>query len=251
MSPACAAPHAVIQRVMAATPGRMPRYIHGGRMSKVDVQKKILSENDRVAAENRERFFKAGVFVLNLISSPGSGKTTLLESTLDRLAGKFRVLVIEGDVSTDRDIERVKAHGAGGVQINTGGGCHLSAAMVGEVLPDLDLRSADILFIENVGNLICPSTYDLGEDAKVVLLSTTEGDDKPMKYPAIFHESSVAVINKVDLLPHLPYDIERAETEIRVLNAECNVIRVSALRGDGMEEWIDWISRRLEEKRAA
>lgn len=219
-------------------------------MSKVDVRTKILSENDRVAATNRERFAEAGVLVLNLISSPGSGKTTLLESTLDRLAGSLRVLVIEGDVSTDRDIERVRAHGADGVQINTAGGCHLSAKMVAEVLPGLDLASADVLFIENVGNLICPSTYDLGEDAKVVLLSTTEGDDKPMKYPAIFHESSVAVINKMDLLPYLPYDIERAEKEIGVLNSDCDIIRVSALKGTGMDDWIDWIAGRLQEKRS-
>jgi len=215
----------------------------------VDVEKRILSENDRVAEENRARFDDAGVLVLNIISSPGSGKTTLLEGTLDRLAGSLRVLVIEGDVSTDRDIERVKAHGAGGVQINTGGGCHLSAKMVAKVLPELDLNAADVLFIENVGNLICPSTYDLGEDAKVVLLSTTEGDDKPMKYPTIFHESSVALLNKIDLLEHLPYDAERAEREIEVLNADCDILRVSALKGDGMDGWIDWIHRRLEEKR--
>jgi len=218
-------------------------------MAKVGLRKNILSENDRIAAENRDLFEEAGVVVLNIISSPGSGKTTLLEGTLDRLSDKLRVLVIEGDVSTDRDIERVKAHGAGGVQINTGGGCHLSAKMVAKVLPELDLDSADVLFIENVGNLICPSTYDLGEDAKVVLLSTTEGDDKPMKYPTIFHESSVALLNKVDLLPHLPYDPERAEREIRVLNADCDVLRVSALTGDGMDGWIEWILSRLAEKR--
>ncbi len=218
-------------------------------MSKVDIGKKMLSENDRLAAENRVRFAEAGLLVLNLISSPGSGKTALLESTLDRLPDGVRVLVIEGDVSTDRDIERVRAHGADGVQINTAGGCHLSAKMVGKVLPDLNLDGADVLFVENVGNLICPSTYDLGEDAKVVLLSTTEGDDKPMKYPAIFHESSVAVINKIDLLPHLTYDIERAEREIGVLNADCDILRVSALKGTGMDEWIAWILRKMKEKR--
>jgi hydrogenase nickel incorporation protein HypB len=223
----------------------------GGEMSKVDIQKKMLSENDRLAARNRELFAEAGLLVLNLISSPGSGKTTLLETTLDMLPDDVRALVIEGDVSTDRDIERVRAHGADGVQINTAGGCHLSAAMIGAVLPELDLESADVLFIENVGNLICPSTYDLGEDAKVVLLSTTEGDDKPMKYPAIFHESSVAVVNKIDLLPYLPYDIERAEREIGVLNADCDIIRVSALKGTGMDEWIGWMLRKLEEKRNA
>ncbi len=218
-------------------------------MVKVDVQTKILSENDRIAAENRRRFAEAGVLVLNLISSPGSGKTALLEATLDRLPGGTRALVIEGDVSTERDIERVRARGADGVQINTGGGCHLSARMVADVLPKLDLAGADVVFIENVGNLICPSTYDLGEDAKIVLLATTEGDDKPMKYPAIFHEASLAVLNKIDLLPHLTYDAARVEKEIEVLNPQCEILRLSALRGDGMDEWMGWISSRLESKR--
>ncbi len=219
-------------------------------MAKVDVRQKILSENDKRAAQNRELFARAGVLVVNIISSPGSGKTTLLEGTLDRLPEGVRALVIEGDVSTDRDIERVKARGADGVQINTGGGCHLSAKMVAEVLPSLDMAAADVVFIENVGNLICPSTYDLGEDAKIVLLATTEGDDKPMKYPAIFHEATLAVLNKIDLLPHLSYDIAKVEREIEVLNADCEIMRVSALRGDGMDGWIDWISGRLREKRA-
>lgn len=220
-------------------------------MAKVTVQERIQAENERVAAANRAAFARAGVLVLNLVSSPGSGKTTLLEGTLDRLpAAGVRSLVIEGDVSTDRDLERVRAHGADGVQINTGGGCHLSAQMVAGVLGRLDLASADVVFIENVGNLICPSTYDLGEDAKVVLLSTTEGDDKPMKYPAVFHESSLAVLNKVDLLPHLAYDIAKVEREIAVLNPRCEVLRVSALRGDGMDGWLSWIAARLAAKRS-
>jgi hydrogenase nickel incorporation protein HypB len=217
----------------------------------VTEQERIQAENERVAAANRAAFARAGVLVLNLVSSPGSGKTTLLEGTLDRLpAAGVRSLVIEGDVSTDRDLERVRAHGADGVQINTGGGCHLSAQMVAGVLGRLDLASADVVFIENVGNLICPSTYDLGEDAKVVLLSTTEGDDKPMKYPAVFHESSLAVLNKVDLLPHLAYDIAKVEREIAVLNPRCEVLRVSALRGDGMDGWLSWIAARLAAKRS-
>jgi len=218
-------------------------------MTKVDVQKRILDENDRLALENRRAFAEAGVLVLNLISSPGSGKTTLLESTLERLPENVRVLVIEGDVSTERDLDRVKARGAHGVQINTGGGCHLSAKMVAEAVSGLDIESADLIFIENVGNLICPSTYDLGEDAKVVLLATTEGDDKPMKYPAIFHEATLAVLNKIDLLPHVTYDVAKVEREIEVLNPDCEVLRLSALGGDGMDGWLDWIAARLEEKR--
>jgi hydrogenase nickel incorporation protein HypB len=220
-------------------------------MTKVDLQKRIQSENDRIAQENREVFARAGVLVLNLISSPGSGKTTLLESTLEQLPRTTRVLVIEGDVSTERDLDRVKAKGADGIQINTGGGCHLSAKMVARVLDKLDLESADLVFIENVGNLICPSTYDLGEDGKVVLLATTEGDDKPMKYPAIFHEARLAVVNKIDLLPHLAYDVAKVEKEIEVLNPDCEVLKLSALGGEGMDGWLDWIASRLDTKRAA
>ncbi|MCD4690660.1 hydrogenase nickel incorporation protein HypB [bacterium] len=219
-------------------------------MAKVNVEKKIQSNNERIAEENRRVFADANVFVVNIISSPGSGKTTLLEATLDRLADELNILVIEGDVTTERDMDRVRAHGAGGVQINTGGGCHLSAKMVREVLGTLDLKSADLVFIENVGNLICPATYDLGEDVRMVLLSTTEGDDKPMKYPAIFHESQLAVINKIDLLPYLEYDMERAEKEVLVLNPDCEILRLSAFQGEGMDSWVDWVRNRLAAKRA-
>ncbi len=218
-------------------------------MAKIEIEKKIQSENDLIAAENRKAFSEAGVLVLNLISSPGSGKTTLLEATLDRIAEELRILVIEGDVSTQRDLDRVRARGAGGVQINTGGGCHLSAKMIRDVLGDLDIASADVVFIENVGNLICPATYDLGEDVRIVLLSSTEGDDKPMKYPAIFHEAGLAILNKTDLLQYLTYDIDRAETEIRVLNPECEILRLSAMTGDGMDAWLDWIRAGLRQKR--
>jgi hydrogenase nickel incorporation protein HypB len=220
-------------------------------MTKIDIEKKIQNENDRVAQRNRRAFAKAGVFVVNIISSPGSGKTTLLEATLDKLAESLSIAVIEGDVSTQRDMDRVRARGASGVQINTGGGCHLSAAMVEEVLGEFDIDSAEIVFIENVGNLICPSTYDLGEDVRMALLSTTEGDDKPMKYPAIFHEADLAVINKIDLLPHLTYDMEKVEKEIRVLNPECEILRLSALSGVGVDAWVDWITKKMTEKSAA
>ena len=219
-------------------------------MAKIDIEKKIQSANDRVAEENRKVFSDAGVFVLNIISSPGSGKTTLLEATLDRLAEKMNIAVIEGDISTERDMDRVRARGASGVQINTGGGCHLSSRMVTDVLDKVDLESAEIVFIENVGNLVCPSTYDLGEDVRMVLLSTTEGDDKPMKYPAIFHEASLAILNKIDLLPHLTYDVEKVEKEIRVLNPDSEILRLSATTGEGMDAWIEWIIEKLEEKKS-
>jgi hydrogenase nickel incorporation protein HypB len=220
-------------------------------MPKVPVERRIQDENERIAGENRRAFAEARVAVLNLVSSPGSGKTTLLEATLDRLPRDVRALVIEGDVSTDRDLARVKAHGADGIQINTGGGCHLSAAMVADAMRNLDLAGADLVFIENVGNLICPATYDLGEDGKVVLLATTEGDDKPMKYPAVFHESRLAILNKTDLLPYLAYDVAKVEREIAVLNPSCEILRLSALRGDGMDAWIDWVLARVREKRGA
>jgi len=220
-------------------------------MSRVDIERKIQDENDRLAEENRKVFTEAGVFVMNIISSPGSGKTTLLEATLDRLAERVNIVVIEGDISTERDMDRVRARGASGVQINTGGGCHLSSRMVADVLEDLDLSDAELVFIENVGNLVCPSTYDLGEDVRMVLLSTTEGDDKPMKYPAIFHEASLAVLNKIDLLPHLTYDMEKVEKEIRVLNPEGEIMRLSALTGDGMDAWVDWIMERARAKKAS
>jgi len=222
----------------------------GNGMSRVEIEKKIQSENDRVASENRKVFSEAGVLVLNIISSPGSGKTTLLEATLDRLAEKMNVVVIEGDVSTERDMDRVRAHGASGIQINTGGGCHLSAKMIGAVLGQLDLGSAELVFIENVGNLICPSTYDLGEDIRMVLLSTTEGDDKPMKYPSIFHEASLAVLNKIDLLPHLTYDVEKVKKEIRVLNPDSDILELSATTGEGMDAWVEWILVKLREKKS-
>jgi len=219
-------------------------------MSRVEIEKKIQSENDRVAEGNRRIFNDAGVFVLNIISSPGSGKTTLLEATLDRLADKLNIVVIEGDISTERDMDRVRARGASGVQINTGGGCHLSSRMVADALGKIDLGPADLVFIENVGNLVCPSTYDLGEDVRMVLLSTTEGDDKPMKYPAIFHEASLAVMNKIDLLPHLTYDMEKVEKEIRVLNPESEILRLSALTGEGMDAWIEWVENGMRRKKA-
>ena len=218
-------------------------------MARIDVEKKLQDENDRVAEGNRKIFNEAGVFVMNIISSPGSGKTTLLEATLDRLADKMNIVVIEGDISTERDMDRVRARGASGVQINTGGGCHLSSKMVAGALADLDLGDAEIVFIENVGNLVCPSTYDLGEDVRMVLLSTTEGDDKPMKYPAIFHEASLAVLNKIDLLPHLTYDMDKVEKEIRVLNPDGEIMRLSALTGEGMDAWVDWITERARAKR--
>ena len=212
-------------------------------MPKVPVERRIQDENERIAAENRRAFADARVAVLNLVSSPGSGKTTLLEATLDRLPRDIRALVIEGDVSTDRDLARVKAHGADGIQINTGGGCHLSAAMVADAMRKLDLGGADIVFIENVGNLICPVGFDLGQAAKVGLFSLTEGDDKAAKHPYLVEAADLLLLNKIDLLPHLSFDRSSFEADVRLLNPRAPLLDVSATTGQGLDAWIVWLDR--------
>jgi len=219
-------------------------------MSRVDIEKKIQSENDRVAEGNRKVFTDAGVFVLNIISSPGSGKTTLLEATLDRLADKMNIVVIEGDISTERDMDRVRARGASGVQINTGGGCHLSSGMVAGVLDDLDLDSAEIVFIENVGNLVCPADFKVDEDHKVMLLSVAEGDEKPLKYPLMFRESSAMIINKIDLLQHTNFNMEEATANACKINPQLTLFPLSCTTGEGLEAWVEWVLKGLEAKRA-
>ncbi|MBO4312556.1 MAG: hydrogenase nickel incorporation protein HypB, partial [Desulfovibrionaceae bacterium] len=176
----------------------------------IPVVRNALEANDRIAARLREQFARTGVLALNLISSPGSGKTSLLEHTLSDLAVEFRMAVIEGDLQTDNDARRVASSGAQAVQINTDGGCHLDSSMILEALEALDTKGLDILFIENVGNLVCPTEFDCGEDAKIALLSCAEGDDKPQKYPYLFHKSKVMLLNKIDLLPYVDFDVQKA-----------------------------------------
>lgn len=207
----------------------------------IQVGRGILEINDEAAARLREKFARAGVLVINLISSPGAGKTALLERTLTDLAGVFRMAVIEGDLQTDNDARRVAATGAQAVQINTYGGCHLDAVMVGKVLDDFDLNNLDILFIENVGNLVCPVEFDCGEDHKAAILSVTEGDDKPEKYPLLFNLSSVLLLNKIDLLPYVDFSAERAGRFARQLNAGLEIFPVSSTRGDGLDLWYAWL----------
>jgi len=214
---------------------------------KVSVVRNVLEANDRLAQELKSLFAKGGVLALNLMSSPGAGKTSLLERTLADLAPEFKMAVIEGDLQTDNDARRVAATGAQAVQINTEGGCHLSSSQVMEALKQLDLEGLDILFIENVGNLVCPAEFDLGEDAKVTLLSVTEGDDKPEKYPLMFNLSEAALINKVDLLPYVDFDMERARRFMRALNKDMPIFDVSCRTGQGLEDWYGW----LRNKRAA
>ena len=198
------------------------------------VLKDILGTNKKIAAGIREKLRTKGILSVNLMSSPGSGKTTLLESLAERFQGRFRMAVIEGDIETERDAERIRAKGIPAWQITTGGACHLEAKMVGKVLAEVP-ADLDFLFIENVGNLVCPASYDLGESLRFVLLSSPEGDDKPKKYPAAFLSSNVLVLTKADLIPHLPFDPARARREALEINPRLDIFEVSALTGQGMD----------------
>jgi len=221
-------------------------------MSKIDVGRRVLSANDAHALKNSQLLRYRKKLCLNLISSPGSGKTTLLVRTISDLNESVRMGVIEGDIQTDIDAERIRATKAPAIQINTEGACHLSAAQVGKALEELPLDTLDVVFIENVGNLVCPSAFELGEDGKVVLLSVAEGDDKPIKYPAIFAKSKVLLINKIDLLAggsHVDFDLDRAQADARKLNKDIVVFPVSARTGEGMQNWYDWLTTQVRSLR--
>jgi hydrogenase nickel incorporation protein HypB len=215
----------------------------------IPVVRKILEANDRISEQLRKRFAEHGIFVPNLISSPGSGKTSLLERTLTALKDEFKMAVVEGDLMTDNDARRVAATGAQAVQINTQGGCHLDSGMILDAIESLDLEGLDILFIENVGNLVCPVEFEVGEDCKVALLSVTEGDDKPEKYPLLFAESKAMVLNKIDLLPYVDFDMETAKRFARALNKDIEIFQVSCRGGEGLESWYDWLRRGVAAKR--
>jgi hydrogenase nickel incorporation protein HypB len=215
-------------------------------MNRVPMEGKVLNENARLAAELRERFHEHGVLVVNLISSPGSGKTTLLEKTLDALPKDTRVAVLTGDLQTENDADRLKRYGFPVKQIVTGGTCHLDARMIEKHIADWSLPDLDLLIVENVGNLVCPSSYDLGESAKIVLLSVTEGEDKPLKYPSIFSKSELMVLTKTDLLPYVPFNADAAIANARRVHPEMEVVRVSCLVGDGLREWMHWLNVRRE-----
>lgn len=215
----------------------------------VTVRRKALAANDAQAETLRQQFADRRTLVVNLISSPGSGKTTLLERTVEALKPRWRMAVIEGDVATERDADRIRALGVPAHQVLTGGACHLDARQVADALESALPEPADLLFIENVGNLICPTTYDLGEDFKVALLSVTEGEDKPFKYPAIFSRAEVTVITKADLLPHVPFDLEAVRRQLETLAPTGRVILVSSTTGDGIEEWTGLLEERLAAKR--
>ena len=207
----------------------------------IPVVRNVLEANEKMADTVRRLLTEKGILSLNLISSPGAGKTTLLERTLSDLAGEFRMAVVEGDLQTDNDARRVAATGAQAVQINTDGGCHLDSNMILTSLESLDLTGVDILFIENVGNLVCPVEFDCGEDAKVALLSVAEGDDKPEKYPLLFNLAKAMVLNKVDLLPYVDFDLARARNFATKLNKNLDIFEVSCRKGDGLEGWYNWL----------
>ena len=215
----------------------------------IPVVRNVLEANDKMAAEVRRELASRGILALNLISSPGAGKTSLLERTLRDLGGEFRMAVIEGDLQTDNDARRVAATGAQAVQINTEGGCHLNSNLVLSAMEQLDLDGLDILFIEKVGNLVCPVEFDCGEDAKVAILSVAEGDDKPEKYPLLFNLAKAMLLNKVDLLSHVDFDVARARAHATRLNRDLAVFEVSARDGNGMPAWYDWLRRMREAKR--
>ncbi len=214
------------------------------------VQEDLLARNDHQASQVRQHLSGQGILALNLISSPGSGKTTLLVETIRRLAGKVPVAVIEGDQQTTRDADRIAATGAPAVQINTGKGCHLEAQAIHDALHHMPVPAGGILFIENVGNLVCPALFDLGEADKVVILSVTEGDDKPAKYPHIFSAAGVMILNKIDLLPHVDFDVERCLEEARRLQPDLVILQVSARTGQGMDAWVQHLLQRREALKA-
>ena len=216
---------------------------------KVAVVKNILDANDRIAAENRNLFDRHQLFVVNLMSSPGAGKTTLLEGMGKALGDKLEIGVIEGDIQSSLDAERVAEAGLAAVQIETDGACHLDANMIRSSLNDLDLANLDLLVIENVGNLVCPAEFNVGEDCKVMLLSVTEGDDKPFKYPLMFKESKVLLISKVDLVPYLRCDVEKIKQAALAINPDITIIEISSYTGQGLEEWHDWLLGQVGQKR--
>ncbi len=229
--------------------GAGPAHAHVPGMSQGEmlrIERDILDKNDRLAAANRATLAAHRILALNLVSSPGSGKTSLLVSTLEKLAGRIPAAVIEGDQQTEFDAERIRATGVAALQINTGKGCHLDADMIARALPRLALADGGLLFIENVGNLVCPAAFDLGEAHKVVILSVTEGEDKPLKYPDMFAAADLMLLNKVDLLPYLHFDVQRTIEYAWRVNPRLQVIQTSATRGEGLDEWLAWLETRLE-----
>ena len=216
----------------------------------IDLSKPILDRNERLAAENRARFDEAGVFVLDLMASPGAGKTSTILATIAALRDRYRIAVIEGDIASKVDAEKVKAHGIPAVQINTGGACHLESDMIKRAVDALPLEDLDLIIIENVGNLVCPTDFNLGENAKVMILSVPEGHDKPYKYPGIFQVSEAVILNKVDVMPYFDFDEEEFVGVVRSLNPTSPIFRIAATKGEGVAEWAEWLAARIDAAKA-
>ena len=210
-------------------------------MVKITIAQNILAANDTIAGEIQQNLSAHGIRTLNIMSSPGAGKTTLLERTIERLRGRLSIGVIEGDVETSADAERIEAAGAQTVQINTRGACHLEAHMIRDALVQIEVASLDLLVIENIGNLVCPAAWNLGEDTRVVVVSTTEGDDKPAKYPQMFAASEVMVVNKLDLLPYVDYDLQKVKRQALAINPHLRIFELSCRTGEGLDTWCEWL----------
>jgi hydrogenase nickel incorporation protein HypB len=215
---------------------------------KINVMQDVLQANDRIAGENRQLFKKNRNLVLNLMSSPGAGKTSLLEKTAEKLAGKLRLAVVVGDIETTRDADRIAKYNIPAIQLTTGTACHLDANMVASALPHLALDKIDILVVENIGNLVCPAEFIVGEDLKIMILSVTEGDEKPLKYPLMFHESALMLINKIDLLPYTNFNLAEARANARKINPDIDIIEISCTKGTGLDDWTAWLNARYQKK---
>jgi len=218
---------------------------------KVKVVKKVLDANDRIAEENRKLFDQHKIFVINLMSSPGAGKTSLVEQTIKAMKNKYSIAVIEGDIQDTYDADRIAKLKIPVVQINTGGACHIDGNMIREVFPEFDLNKIDLLIVENVGNLVCPAEFKIGENIKVMLLSTPEGADKPAKYPLMFQESAALLINKMDLISHVDFDLKKARRDALALNKKLKIFEVSCKTGAGLEVWIAWLTQHIDEFKKA
>ncbi|HUW50977.1 MAG TPA: hydrogenase nickel incorporation protein HypB [Sulfuricella sp.] len=243
-------PHAYIHAHGHEYDSLVQGHTHAPASRLVQVEQDILARNNQFAEANRRRFAEHGVFALNLVSSPGSGKTSLLTRTIERLKGKTRIAVIEGDQQTSLDADRIRATGVSAIQVNTGKGCHLDAHMVGHAMEKLGLRDDSLLLIENVGNLVCPAAFDLGEAHKIAILSVTEGEDKPLKYPDMFAAADVMLLNKVDLLPYLDFNVPLCIEYARRINPHIRVILTSAVSDEGMGEWLEWLDAGMKQASA-
>jgi hydrogenase nickel incorporation protein HypB len=215
---------------------------------KVSLVTNILKANERIAEQNKQLFNEKGILVINMMSAPGAGKTTLIEHTINALKDKYRIGVIEGDIQSTYDADKIAATGVQVVQINTGGACHLDGNMIHETFPQLELDTIDLLIVENVGNLVCPAEFKMGEDFKVMLLSVPEGDDKPLKYPLMFHESSALLINKIDLLPYVDCRVEKIRHESLKINPNLKIFEISGKTKEGLDSWFEWLKGKIEDK---